>query len=100
MKEEKRYPVFEEEDGVGRCSEPPVGYAATGIGLTNTLYDEDDLLPDDYDPGIGPYTMEELNARIDEAEVYIAQAEHGDWSNWVTNEEMDVELYSKYPWLR
>ena len=100
MEEEKRYPVFEEEDGVGKCCEPPVGYAATGSGYTNTLSDEDDMLPDEYDPGIGPYTMEELNARIDEAEVYIAQAEKGDWSNWVTSEEMDAELNSKYPWLR
>ena len=32
MEEEKRYPVFEEEDGVGKCCEPPVGYAATGSG--------------------------------------------------------------------
>ncbi len=30
--------------------------------------------------GIGPYTMEELNARIDEAEKFIAQAGKGDWS--------------------
>ena len=100
MEEENRYPVFEEEDGISKCCEPPVGYAATGSGFAHTLSDEDGMLPDDYDPGIGPYSMEELNARIDEAEVYIAQAERGDWSNWVTNEEMDAELYSKYPWLR
>ena len=52
------------------------------------------------DSGIGPYTMEELNARIDEAEVFIEKAERGDWSDWVTNEEMDAELYREYPWLR
>ena len=57
-------------------------------------------LPDDYDPGIGPYTMDELNARIDYAEELIAQAEKGDYSNWVTSEEMDAELYREFPWLR
>lgn len=100
MEQEKRYPVFEEEDRVGKCSEAPIDYAATGSGYVNTLSNEDGMLPDEYDSGIGPYTMEEINARIDEAEVYIAQAERGDWSNWVTSEEMDAELFSKYPWLR
>jgi hypothetical protein len=98
--EEKRYPVIEEEDGVGRCCEPPVGYAATGSGYANSLPEEDVMVSDNYDPGIGPYTMEELNARIDEAEEFIAQAEKGDWSNWVTEEQSLANLYSKYPWLR
>ncbi len=48
----------------------------------------------------GPYTIEELNARIDEAEAAIARAEQGDWSDWVTSEEMDRRLYAKFPWLR
>lgn len=98
--EEKRYPVIEEEDSVGMCCEPEVGYTATGSGYINTLSVDDSILPDDYDPGIGPYTMEELNARIDEAEVFIAQAEKGDWSNWVTEEQSRANLYSKYPWLK
>ena len=100
MEEEKRYPVFEEEDGVGKCCEPPVGYAATGSGYTNTLSDEDGMLPDDYDPGIGPYTMEELYARIDEAELALERAEQGDESDWVTAEEMDAEMYRMFPWLK
>ena len=62
--------------------------------------EEDGMLPDDYDPGIGPYTINELNARIDEAEIYIAQAEKGDYRNWVTSAEMDAELYKEFPWLR
>ena len=78
-------------------SESPVGYAATGSGYVNTLIDD---MPDDFDPGIGPYTIEELNARIDEAEAAIARAEQGDWSDWVTSEEMDRRLYAKFPWLR
>jgi hypothetical protein len=96
--EEKRYPKLEEEEGIGMCCEPETGYAATGSGYANTMVR--DMISDDFDPGIGPYTMEELNARIDEAEIFIAQAEKGDWSNWVTSEAMDAELYRKYPWLR
>ena len=97
--EEKRYPEIEEEDGVGMCCEPESGYAAADSGYANTV-DTRDMISDDFDPGIGPYTMEELNARIDEAEVFIAQAEKGDWSNWVTEEQSRANLYSKYPWLR
>jgi len=43
---------------------------------------------------------EELNARINEAEGFITQAEKGDWRNWVTEEQSRANLYSKYPWLR
>ena len=98
--EEKKYPVIEEENGIDKCCEPPVGYVATGSGYVNSLSEEDVMVSDDYDPGIGPYTMEELNARIDEAEAFIAQAEKGDWSNWVTEEQSRANLYNKYPWLR
>ena len=98
--EEKRYPVFDEEEGIGKCCEPAVGYAATGSGYAYTLANDDDMLPDDYDPGIGPYTMEELNARIDEAELAIDRAEKGDERDWITAEEMDAELYRMFPWLR
>ena len=44
--------------------------------------------------------MEELNARIDEAEVFIEKAENGDWSDWVSSEEMTARLYQQYPWLQ
>ena len=52
------------------------------------------------DPGIGPYTMEERNARIDEAEVLIEKAEKGDCSDWVSEEQSRANLYSKYSWPR
>ena len=96
---EKRYPQFEEEGNAGMCSEPPVGYAATESDRFNTIEDKSGMIEDDFDPGIGPYTMDELNARIDEAEVFIAQAENGDMSNWVTEEQSRANLYNKYPWL-
>ena len=35
------------------------------------MNDEKISISDDWDPGIGPYTIEELNARIDEAEQEI-----------------------------
>ena len=58
------------------------------------------MISDDSDPGIVPYTSEEREARTEEAEVFIAQAEDGDWSHWVTEKQSRANLYSKYPWLR
>jgi hypothetical protein len=100
--EEKRYPVIEEESDIDKCCESPVGYAATDSGYANTIEASDEALDvaEEWDPGIGPYSMEELNARIDEAEVFIEKAEKGDWSDWVTEEQSLANLYSKYPWLR
>lgn len=100
---EKHYPIFEEEESTDRCCEPVIEYAATDSGFGGTVvtdqYYDEPWMNDGYDPGIGPYTMEELNARIDEAEAAIERAEHGDWSDWVTSEEMDTELYQECPWL-
>lgn len=98
--EEKRYPRFDEDESIGMCSESFVGHASVSSEQANVMTDYDCLLSDDYDPGIGPYTMDELNARIDEAELAIERAENGDESDWVTAEEMDVELYRMFPWLR
>ena len=97
---EKSYPIPEEEGNVGMASEPVAEYKATGSGYEEPVVDDDPVMSDDYDPGIGPYTMEELNARIDEAEVFIEKAEKGDWSDWISSEEMTERLYQKYPWLR
>ncbi len=98
---ENRYPDLKEEESIGMCCEPPVGYAATGSGYDNTIEaSENDVVADTWDPGIGPYDMGELNARIDEAEIFIEKAERGDWSDWVTEAQSRANLYSKYPWLR
>lgn len=97
--EEKKYPKLDEEENTGIASEPIVEYKATGSGYEGAVID-DPIMSDDYDPGIGPYTMEELNARIDEAEVFIEKAEKGDWSDWVSSEEMTARLYQQYPWLQ
>jgi hypothetical protein len=100
---EKEYPVIEEEDGMLKCCEPAVGYTAIGSGYADTIEASNDEavdVADTWDPGIGPYTMEEQNARIDEAEVFIEKAEKGDWSDWISEEQSRANLYSKYPWLR
>ena len=100
--EEKRFPVQNEEANVGKVSEPVLEYAATGSGIMGTAEmecDDNSMMSDDYDPGIGPYSMEELNARIDEAEAAIERTKQGDWSDWVTSEEMTANLYERFPWL-
>lgn len=101
--EEKRYPIIEDESGRDKCCEPPIGHAEMGSGYANTVGTSVEGVvdvSDDWDPGIGPYTIEERNARIDEAETFIEKAEKGDWSDWVTEEQSRANLYSKYPWLR
>ena len=57
-------------------------------------------ISDSWDPGIGPYSMDELNARFDKAEAAIKRAKNGDWSGWITENQSRENLYKKYPWLR
>ena len=48
--EEKRFPVLDEEENIGMCCEPSVGYAATGSGYANTIEASDDYgISDDWD---------------------------------------------------
>ena len=95
----KRYPE-NKENGIDVAGEPLIGYTATGSGYANTVIEDNYMLPNEYDPGLGPYTMKELNARIDKAEQAIERAENGDERDWVTSEEMDTELLKMFPWLK
>lgn len=95
-----KYPDSHDRNDADMCCEPYTRYAATGSGYSSTLVETDNMLMDEEDPHVGPYTMEELNARIDEAEIVIANAEKGDADGWVTAEQMDAELFSTFPWLR
>ena len=98
--EEKRYPELDEEQGIDMCGEPS-DYDALGSGYANTIEAfNEDVVADTWDPGIGPYDKDELNARIDEAETFIEKAEQGDWSDWVTEAQSRANLYNKYPWLK
>jgi hypothetical protein len=99
---DNRYPDFEEEEGIGMCSEP-LDHEDEYGGNYDTIEafkEKGADVAETWDPGIGPYDKEELNARIDEAEVFIEKAERGDWSDWVSETQSRANLYSKYPWLR
>ena len=100
--EEKRYPKFEEEEGVGMCCEPPVGYAATGSGYSNTVVTSEDDVETIPVGRLGFYTEDPdvFEARIAEIEAEVERAEQGDESGWLTAEEFDVELKKEFPWLR
>ena len=101
MEEKKRYPIIEEEEGVGMCNEPPVGYAATGSGYTNTLTEQEDCSQMPIGRH-GFYTEDpdEFEARIAEIEAEVERAEQGDESDWITAEEFNAELKKEFPWLR
>jgi hypothetical protein len=52
-------------------------------------------ISDSWDPGIGPYSMDELNVRIDKAEIAIKRAKNGDWSGWISESQSSENLYKK-----
>ena len=102
--EEKRYPLFDEEEGKDIASDPllePVADMRQPVGATIVHDWIDDL---DWNrlpilgprlPNYGPFSKEEAIARIEEAE-----KELDDPSKWISSEKMWESLYSKYPWLR
>lgn len=92
--EEKRYPIIEEEDGYGcmTAAEPAVALATNAYPYLNEQESFD--YPDDYDPGVGPYTMAELNARIDRAEHDIS-----DPSKWIQVDDYWDAMRKEHPWL-
>ena len=65
------------------------------VPVDDTEADGDDnpWLNDDFDPGVGPYPLEELYARIDEAEANVAAG------MWLTEEESRNRIRQKFPWL-
>lgn len=100
--EEKRYPVLDEEENIGMCCEPSVGYAATGSGYANTLVEPEDPMVTIPVGRLGFYTEDpdEFDARIAEIEADLERAEQGDESDWLTAEEFDIELKKEFSWLR
>ena len=92
--EGKKYPKTE-EDGYGALSatEPAVAYASEGCQHLQEL--EMIEYPDDYDPGIGPYSIEELNSRIERTEKDI-----NDPSKWVHVDDFWAAMKREHPWLR
>ena len=91
--EEKKHPIFEEEESVGMVSEPIGTAVATE---TCRVDDADEDLDWDKFPILGPKTEEEAIARIDKFEERLAKGE----VKWYSSEEVDKMLYEKYPWLK
>lgn len=94
--EEKRYPVFEEEENVGIASEPIAAPVADYMPV-DTIVADDEIENLDWDkfPSFGPFSDEEAIARIEQAEKDL-----GDPSKWISSEEVTRRLYEKFPWLR
>ena len=74
--EEKRYPIFEDDDDIASDEEL-------------------DKLDWNRFPSFGPFSEEEVKARIEEAE-----KDQGDPSMWISSEEMNRQLYEEFPWLK
>jgi hypothetical protein len=101
--EEKHYPVIEGEDGTDKCSEPAVGYAATGSGYANTV-EQDEESPQIPVGKLGFYTdnPDEFEARVSEIEADLDEVEtgHEDPEKWMTSEQFNQELFRVFPWLQ
>lgn len=93
--EEKRYPVFEEEENVGMASEPIAAPVADYMPV-DTIVADDEIENLDWDkfPCMGPFSDEEAIARIAEAEKDL-----NDPSKWITIDDLDAELKKLHPWL-
>lgn len=96
--EEKRYPTIDEEKSGGKVSEPvaaPIPDTMTASGVTE-VHDWIDDLDWDKFPSMGPFTDEEAIARIDRYEERLRNGE----VKWISAEELDRQLYEKFPWLK
>ena len=100
--EEKRYPQIDEEQGIDMCCEPVAEAVQDYETLTTRrpdgtveVHDWIDDLDWDRLPILGPKTLEEAIARIEQAEKDL-----DDPTKWVTSEQMWAELHKKFPWLQ
>ena len=103
--EEKRYPILEEEDGVGMVCESAVGSTAAfstyddgGMSYDDDIVSDEDLDKLDWDkfPSFGPFSEEEAIARIDEFEKELRAGK----VEWISSEDAWAQLYERFPWLR
>ena len=98
MNDEILYPPMEEEEGGLKACEPAEEPACDYPTAEVTSVDIG--IADLWDPGIGPYSMDELNTRIDKAEEAIKRAKSGDMSGWISETQSRENLYNRFPWLR
>ena len=75
------------------AQQQPRQWGSVPVDDTEADGDDNPWLNDDFDPGVGPYTLEELYARIDEAEANVAAG------MWLTEEESRNRIRQKFPWL-
>ncbi len=97
--EDKRYPVFEEEETADMACEPVAVSIATEPQSADGVTEVHDWIDDlDWDrfPSLGPFSEEEAIARIDDFE----ERERNGQVKWYSSEEVDKELYERFPWLR
>ena len=97
--EEKRYPRFEEEEGVGMVCEPAAVAVTTeskSVDGVTTVHDWIDDLDWDKFPSFGPFSDEEAIARIDKFEEDLAAGK----VKWISSEQAWEQLYKKHPWLK
>ena len=67
----------------------------TAVGIPFPLHEQRAFTyPKDYDPGIGPYSMKELNARIDRTE-----EDHGNPDNWIRVDNFWETMKKEHSWL-
>ena len=94
--EEKKYPIFEEEEGDSKVCEPLAAPVADycPVGSITANHDRIDDLDWDQFPSFGPFSDEEAIARVAEAEKDL-----NDPSKWITIEDLDAELKRLHPWL-
>ena len=96
MMEEKKYPVIEEEDsyGVMAAAEPAVAYTVNQVALSQHERIPFEY-PKDYDPGIGPYSIKEMNERIDRAE-----RDRNNPAKWVRVDDFWAAMQKEHVWLQ
>ena len=91
--EEKKYPTIEEENGYGAivAAEPAVAYAIPYSRQKGKVPFD---YPVGYDPEIGPYTIEEMNARIDKAE-----QDENNPAKWIRVDDFRTSMKREHSWL-
>lgn len=97
--EEKRYPTIDEEAGIDMACEPVAVSIATESKSADGITEVHDWIDDlDWDrfPSLGPFSEEEAIARIDDFE----ERERNGQVKWYSSEEVDKELFERFPWLR
>ena len=93
--EEKKYPTMEEEDGFGCMNAEESAVAYTQRNNVRFLNQEETFdYPQDYDPGFGPYSMEEMNARIDKAE-----SDRDNPDKWIRVDDFWAAMRKEHLWL-